>query len=337
MSLTFDMPPTSPALDELMSRAGASDTDREAWLAQRMSGITATQVRDLHLGVLRVQDLVDLKLGRTVDTFTGNQYTEWGNKREPMLAEGVQWAYGIAPESRVFHAADNPRFLASPDGVGVGPDGSLRVGEYKTTNTAIPVGSFALAKKGYIAQMVWAMRVTGATRCLFRWEQHNNDWVDVGGRYPEPSGIVTTGDHWIDYDAELAAELEVIAVEFLAELDRQRGGAAPVHDPEDYEVLVAAYLENQRRADEYKARADEVKAQIEERSGRVPGFKVVTSLASVTYVAPAPRQLFDPDAWARKAPAQHRAWQAALEKYTRSVPVKASMRITPKKDKETTE
>ena len=73
--------------EDLYVRAGASDTDREAWLAQRRTGITATEVRDIAKGgAVKRKELIGYKLHPETNTFTGNQYTEWGKKREAALA-----------------------------------------------------------------------------------------------------------------------------------------------------------------------------------------------------------------------------------------------------------
>lgn len=324
MSSPFATPTRSAALEDLLTRAGASDQDYEAWKAERRGGVTATEVRDLYLArqssegayLRAIQDLVDLKLGRREDAFVDNQYTAWGRKREPIIADAIAWAHGIDDEHRVFRAADNPRKLASPDGIGVA-GGDLRISEIKTGKYAMPPGSDALRKKGYVAQMVWGMRVTGARRCLYRWEQHNDDWVEVGERFREPSAILQTHEHWIEYDEALAAELDAIADQFLAEVDRQRAGGGPVNSPDDYEVLVNAYLAADAAAARAKARAEDLKAQIAERIGGQEGFKVTTTQAHVTWVTSKPRRVFDEAAWAKKAPAQHRAFVAAKEKYTR--------------------
>jgi hypothetical protein len=46
---------------------------------------------------------------------------------------------------------------------------------------------------------------------------------------------------WIEYDEALAAELEKVATEFLAELDKQRDGDGPVID-EELDTLAVDYL-----------------------------------------------------------------------------------------------
>ena len=68
-------------LEDLMARAGASDTDREAWLAERAQGVTATEIRDLaKCGAGFRLDLIAQKRGAP-STFTGNQYTAWRSRR----------------------------------------------------------------------------------------------------------------------------------------------------------------------------------------------------------------------------------------------------------------
>jgi hypothetical protein len=218
-----------PALADLESRAGASDKDRARWLAERQSGITATQVRDLAMGKLRQAELVDLKLGLKEDGFSGNAYTEWGNLREPFLAQ-VAERRGIRPESRVFHAAADSRWLASPDGVGATFDGDLIVGEYKTSGHDLTPGTPTFDRTGYREQMVWAMLVAGARRCLFVWEE----------RLGTPETGFEAGrqfEHWIDFDEAIAKRLVTIARRFLTALDKKRADleagrvVAPVVDP----------------------------------------------------------------------------------------------------------
>lgn len=201
---------------------GPSDQDRDAWLAARRLGVTATEVRDLYMGKITQADLIALKLGRRKDTFAGNAYTRWGTEREPIIAAVILERYAIAPESRLVHAADNPRFLASPDGLGVDFDGELVLSEIKTAGVPIPIGSEAYEQKGYHAQKVWQMRVTGARRCLYAWEIRDGS----------PRDGFSAGElrfEWCEYDEGLAVELERIATEFLSALDA--AAAEPFEEP----------------------------------------------------------------------------------------------------------
>lgn len=229
----------SQALTDLLARAGASDTDRAAWLAERAQGVTATEIRDLVKGKLRQGDLIALKLGRKVDSFTGNQFTDWGNEREVVIAAGLR-GMGIEPESRVFHGERNSRHLASPDGIGVEFDGAIVVSEIKTSGKDIRRGTPAYEATGYELQMQHAMGVTGADRCLFAFEER----LTVDGRFV-PGQLYT---EWVPRDEAIIAELSTAADDFLAELDRQREDGAPVID-EELDTHAVNYL---RAIDEEK-------------------------------------------------------------------------------------
>ena len=225
---------TVSALAELESRAGASDTDRTAWLSARLAGVTATEVRDLYLGKLKRQDLIKKKLSGKIDAELTAPVIVWGREREPIIAEAARARYGVMPETRVFRAADDPRKLASPDGVGVNFDEELFVAEYKTSAKNIGTDTKAFADSGYLFQMMWTMRVTGARRCLYGHELR----ISNGDRGYEAGELRF---EWVEYDEALAAELEKVAVEFLAELDKQRDGDGPVID-EELDTLAVNYL-----------------------------------------------------------------------------------------------
>lgn len=218
----------SPALTGLFSRAGASDTDRPAWLAERRVGLTATQVRDLVIGAISEQRLIDEKLGRTAEAgdLSHIPVIGWGNEREAVIAEVLR-GEGFLPESRVFRHAENPRYLASPDGVQETWDGDLWVSEIKTAAHDLPPGSEEIARKGYELQVQWVMFVTGAKRARFVVEERIA--VEADG---ERTRFVP-GDlhrHWIERDDLEIGRLVERADRFLAELDRQREEGAPVVD-----------------------------------------------------------------------------------------------------------
>lgn len=233
---------TNP-LDRIEAHAGASDKDREAWLAERRSGVTATQIRDLYTGAKQMQDLIDLKLGRREDTFTGNAYTRWGTEREPVIAEKLA-GEGFAPESRVFHHPEHHRHLASPDGVRVTFDGDLEVLEIKTASTDLPPGSPELEKKGYVPQIQWNLWVLEASRGRLVVEE----------RLMGPEGFEAgrVFRHWIERDDAIIGQLVQIADEFLAELDRQRDEGRPVID-EDVDTHALNYLRGLAAEKEGKA------------------------------------------------------------------------------------
>lgn len=202
-------------LNDLFTRAGASDTDREAWLAERRTGITATEVRDLaKAGASKRKELLENKLDPEAATFTGNQFTEWGRTREPVLGDVLR-ASGIEPESRIFHAAENPRHMASPDGIGFDPiSDEIVLGEIKTSRHDLHPDGDHYPSTGYGDQMQWQMHVCGASRCLFVWEQHDNEW-------PHPTPLPHQAV-WVERDQERIDQLVELADGFLAELDGEK-------------------------------------------------------------------------------------------------------------------
>jgi len=176
----------------------------------------------------------------------------WGKLREPIIAALVQQRFGIRPESRVFRAADEPRFLASPDGVGINFDEELLISEIKTSGRDIPPWSDAYADKGYEIQQQWGMRVLGAGRSLFVWEIRDE----------LPGGAFVNGrlQHaWVDRDDVLIGKLEKLARRFLAALDKAAAEpyVAPAVDEEldTHAVNYLRGLDLERQAKGLKAPA----------------------------------------------------------------------------------
>lgn len=320
----------SQALADLLARAGASDKDRDLWLAERSQGITATEIRDLVTGKKRQDDLIALKLGRKVDSFTGNQYTDWGTEREPIIAAGLR-GIGVEPESRVFHGERDSRHLASPDGVGVEFDGEVVLSEIKTSGKDVRRGTPAYAETGYELQMQWSMWVTGATRCLFAFEER----IAVAGGFA-PGQLFT---EWVERDEAVIADLVTRADAFLAELDRQREEGAPGID-EELDTHAVNYLRGLAEEKAGKALKESSYAAI-----LTAGKSQESPLARITYTPEKPGEVLEveeidyeaaqeaePEIFAAYV-AAHTAWEEVLSKHvsTKSVQGKgraASARIT---------
>ena len=328
-----------PVLAELETRAGASDEDRPAWLAERLGGCTATEVRDLViLGPSFRRILKARKLGRLPDVADLSRVPVigWGKDREKVIADNLQERYAIAPETRVFRAADNPRFLASPDGVGVAFDGTLVTSEVKTAGHDVSVGSPGYAKKGYELQQQWVMRVTGARRSMFAWEER----VEVIPGVFEPGEITY---EWVEYDEQIVSQLEAIALEFLAEVDaaREAGDVEEVVD-EDLDTDAVNYL---RGLDLEKQGAALKKTAFESIKTRLAGmesFQQVSAIARVTYSETAATdgetadveaaQAADKELW-ESLEILREQWAEHLTKFTKpvTVPGKTYLTVTPVK------
>lgn len=273
---------TTTALDTLEQRAGASDHDRAAWLAERRGGITATQVRDVLLEQLglpswsKKQELIDEKLGRRVDDFAGSPYTDWGNVREPVIA-GVLAAEGFSPESRVFRHPENARYLASPDGIRINFDEEIEVLEIKTSSHDLPPGSEAIRKRGYELQVQWVMFVLGARRCRFVVEER----LGAPGRFA-PGEVHR---YWIERDETLIARLIKVADDFLREMDHQRDHGAPAIDEEldTHAVNVLTFRDSESSAKRAKEKAWQ--SLLGELVAGGKDFSQESTLARITFTA----------------------------------------------------
>ena len=186
-------------------RVVADSTDRAAWLRARSQGITATDAAKL----ATKKSVPNAALDKLHGTgFSGNTFTDHGRTREPEIAAWVRTNYGIEPNTTLFHAAGQPRHLATPDGLVMAAGGELRLAEIKTTSKpwrSIP--------RAYLRQVWWQQYVLGAERTLLVWEQHR-DFVPINA---EPEF------RWIDRDEDQIAILIGFADELLAILERQRG------------------------------------------------------------------------------------------------------------------
>ncbi|MFE4469520.1 YqaJ viral recombinase family protein [Leifsonia sp. NPDC056824] len=319
------------ALAELESRAGASDADRPAWLAERRLGISATEIRDLYLKKISFQKLIDQKLGRIPEgSDRRGKAAAWGHEREPEIAVEVLARYNMVPESRVIHAADDPRKLASPDGVGLNFDEQVQIAEIKTHGLTVNIepGSKEFDAKGYFLQMVWQMRVLGARRCLYAIEQRL-----VAGSWYEPGAQQFFWVEWDEKAQQLAAELDALADRFLAALD---AAAGEDWSPEPVDEELDTHAVNYLRALELEREAKALKAPAW-AAMLAAGKSQTSALARVTY-SPAVSTVetvpdvqaavaADPSLAAHLDAAQER-WEAHQAKFTKEVPVEGRPRLT---------
>jgi predicted phage-related endonuclease len=315
-------------LAELEARAGASDKDRLVWLAERRQGITATEIRDLFIGAKSMQVLIDEKLSdQPTPDLSHVPVIGWGKQREPIIAEKLR-GEGFEPESRVFRHPENPRHLASPDGIRIDFDEQLQVSEIKTCWEDLPPGSPHLDRKGYVVQCQWVMYVIGATRCRFVVEER----IETENGYE-------AGDlhrHWIDRDDAVIAQLVAKADEFLAELDRQRAEGKPeIDDVIDTEAVnVLRFREAEAEAKKAKEKAWSV------IQGRMPvfeSFSQKSALAQVTWTPDETSEVHEPDVQAAKdadpelfaeVQALSKRWNEHQAKFTRKVTKTKPGRLT---------
>lgn len=273
------------ALEDLFARAGASDEDREAWLAERREGITATEVAKLAKSPAAEVEIRREKAGES--TFHGNRYTDWGKAREPHLAAYAR-GFGLEPESRVFHSETDSRFLASPDAVGLNFDDEVFLGEIKTSKHDLNPDKEYFWTTTYYDQMQWQMFVTGAVECVFIWEQHDDGW-------PAPT-VFPVRHKWMQREDPRIVELIEVANRFLD------GGEKP-----QVEAWQAHYLDAKSDKEEAQSRMDEAAAALR---GLFPdGGAVETPLGKVSVSFPKPSKRFDSTAFKAAEPDLYKQYQ----------------------------
>lgn len=250
-------------------RAIATSDDREAWLRARRAGVTATEIAKLERGGVAFATIAREKRSG-IQTFTGNRYTEYGKLREPKIGKWVQERFDIAPSSVLYYAVENPRHLATPDGVGRDFDGNLVLSEIKTSKHDL-----STIPRDYYVQILWQQYVLGAQRTLFVWEQHDDDWPDPQPLRPEPLF------QWVERDDEEITRLITIADRFLLELE-----ADPSDEP-DYNLALDELAQEvlvRREAESVEKKAKESAwKQLQARVADVGNFSQVSPVARVTY------------------------------------------------------
>jgi hypothetical protein len=308
-------------MSELYDRVVADKrVDEAAWLSARRGGVTATEVAKLAKGSAGYSAglVAEKKSGKR--TFFGNKYTDWGLAREEVLVNSTLKFEGFVGTDTLFHAAENRRHLATPDGLYTS-DGSLFTAEIKTGKHDLTPGSDFFEGSGYRDQIQWQMYVCGVDSALYVWEQHDDVWrLNADSDVLEPTPFLACQE-WLGRDQKRIDELILIANDFLALLD----GGAVADDPADYEELGRLFLVAREARDAAVERMDAVSAQIVERIGDRDSFTVTTSLAKVTFSTPKPTERFD-SATFKKA---HPDIFPAFVRVTQSKP---SLRITALKE-----
>lgn len=241
---------------------------REAWLDFRRGGITATEIRDW-LVPSEKRAIITAKVTGVFEDLSYITRIRHGNLREPVIAEWVEREFGIAPCENVYAHAENPRHLASPDGMTVDlfslTPGGLIVGtpdailsEIKTSVHDLTPGPMDerrvllevtpgshFDKMRYYRQVNWQMYVMNAYETLFTWERHDGIVDRETGIY---SPVGPPEFCRIPRDQALIDQMVEEANVALQEIDAARiafavGGLPPASElPSDHALLVADLL-----------------------------------------------------------------------------------------------
>lgn len=327
-------------VDLVMARAIVSSTDRPTWLAARARGVTATEVAKLAKnGPAYQRELIAAKLaGGMGPDLNGIPTVANGNIREDVIAEWIEKRFSIRPNRMLLHSVESKRHLATPDGVGANFDDEIVISEIKTSGHDLNPAYFGyFHETTYLDQMQWGMHVTGARRCLFVWEQHNNDftgWPHIGPLrlHDEPQFS------WVERDEAAIVKLHRIAEAFLSSLDEvvKTGGAqVDIPDPDVVGLLAADLLEARKREAVAKSGREAIwRGFLKSMEGR-SSFSTRLPHAQISWVPAMPDEEPDPDAAAEADPelfarynTTQEEWKSHLKKFTRPTLKAARLTVT---------
>ena len=172
-------------------------SDREAWLWHRSQGVTATMVARGFTTAGFAEVVAQMENPVEVSV---NAYMEWGNEREPYIAQIVKERYGLLPNDWLISAgvslSPDRWMMATPDGLSL--DHKM-IGEYKTGSS---LGKTIKAE--HVRQMQWQMWVTDAESCVYAFEE----------RHDAPGGFAPGFDvecRVVERDEKLIKELVAVA------------------------------------------------------------------------------------------------------------------------------
>jgi len=314
-------------------------TDRASWLAARagehdgLVKVSATDAARIVTGTAQGWASLRKEKAGIGKSFHGNAATRHGNDREPVIAAWAEKEFGLAPSKALIGRVDRLADVATPDGLsqpfvaglldipelnGLMEGLSYRVdefGEYKTTVKDWP--TWADVPKRYHWQVVWQFVVTGAARCRFVFEPHEN------GRPVHMVPRVFTIER---------ADVEDDMQTALARVAEWRGGENAVEVPDalvPLEALLSAHARASEFADVANAEVEAIAAEIraiaaahQKTTGEAVRFEGTD--ANVTLSAPGTKKGFDKAAFAAKYP-------HALARFTTSTPSTPRLTITGRK------
>ena len=172
-------------------------SDRQAWLWHRSQGVTATMVARAFTLAGFAEVVAQMENPEEV---TPNAYMEWGNQREPYIAEVVKERFGVMPNDWVISKggklSPDRWMMSTPDGLSL--DHKV-IGEYKTTGK--PLDKISAL---YMRQVQWQLYVTDAESCVFAYEL----------RLDAPGGFAPGFDvecQVVERDEKLIRELVAVA------------------------------------------------------------------------------------------------------------------------------
>ena len=254
--------------------------NEDAWFEFRRQHLTSTELAGLHLSktARAWQELREQK--ESGERWGGNQYTEWGTAREPILAPLVtdvdsRLDYNADPQTIIINP-DDERLCGTPDLYS--EDGEV-IGEIKTAKHQFTGGKFhQWCPDGYYLQVQANMWHSGAEACVLLVEYYKEQ--DSKFRPVEYEYKV------IHYDPKVVEGMQATAAEWFAWLDGTTpdwmGEVTSLEDADEVEDLVAQIGAEEDELRSLKDSIEEKRAKLLKRlgdsyAGTHAGYKVSVS------------------------------------------------------------
>ena len=259
--------------------------NEEEWFEFRRQHLTSTELAGIHLSktARAWQELREQK--ESGERWGGNQYTEWGTAREPVLAPLV-----VEVDSRLDYNADPQTIIINPDDDRLcgtpdlfSEDGGV-IGEIKTAKHQFTGGKFhQWCPDGYYLQIQANMWHTGAEACVLLVEY-----------YKEQNGEFSPVEYEhkvIHYDPTVVKDMETTAAQWFAWLEGTTpdwmGEVTSLEDADEVEDLVAQLADAEEKAASWSDLVKKYKKDLQEKlgdsyAGTHAGYKVSVSTTKDT-------------------------------------------------------
>ena len=259
--------------------------NNDAWFEFRRQHLTSTEVASLHRNrtARNWQELRQQK--ESGERWGGNQFTEWGTAREPMLAPlfadvDSRLEYNEDPQTIFVNEGDG-RLCGTPDLFS--EDGAV-IGEIKTAKHQFAGGKFHdWCPDGYYLQVQANMWHAGAEACVLLVEYYR----EQDGEFT-PDGYE---HHIIHYDPAVVEDMHNTASEWFAWLDGitpdWMGEVTGLEDADEVEDLVAQLADAEEKAASWSDLVKKYKKDLQEKlgdsyAGTHAGYKVSVSTTKDT-------------------------------------------------------
>lgn len=271
------------------------DAPRTVWMLERGEGVTASDVwRIARAGIKARRTILEQKMNGS--TFRGNKATKAGHAREAaLLDEAAERLVTLTPNGALWASVENDLHRATPDAIGIDPDGALVVVEVKSHENGWKSDEIPVE---HLAQMQWQIHVLGADYALYGFEVRDEDDM------PPVDGAT-----WIPVprDDEMIVWLIERADDFIAWRD---AGCPDVDDlPADVTDAVAEWAPLKRKLDAAVAAEKVANAKVKAATAKLPGAERFGAVGMTEHggfqVTVSESVSIDEAAWKAAAPEVH--------------------------------